>query len=363
MTTLIAGSQAKFTVNVRADGEPVPVTGAVEARLFSIDGRTEYMAARPVLDTVTGANWAEGVVAVELSEAETSAMPHGDAMLVLSGAFGIRRYRLIVETLFEPTRTSLFIKDIVIDEIRNDRLMAAAAGVLSDVKVSDTYLWDKIRAAEAEIAHTLRVPLVPTRFFPIKPTQEQIDELDGMAWDVDPAYDYTPDMFQGEKWGYIVTRQRPIISVERLRFAYPSATEGMVDIPHDWIRTDNRYGHVRLVPASPAIFGQMNAFIMTALTGNRSIPFMMQLTYTAGLQDVPNTYPQLLDVIKKKAVLKVVADAYLPQSGSISADGLSQSVSVDMSKYEEVIDHTINGDGGSNGGLMSKIHGIRVMVM
>ncbi|MNP11944.1 hypothetical protein D3C76_1041570 [compost metagenome] len=104
---------------------------------------------------------------------------------------------------------------------------------------------------------------------------------------------------------------------------------------------------------------------MTLMAGvaGRIIPSMVEVEYTAGLTDVANTYPELLDCIKKKAVLKVVADAYLPQSGSISADGLSQSLSVDMDKYHDAIDHIINGPAGANGGLMSKIHGIRVMVM
>lgn len=363
MTTLIAGDPAQFTVTVQADGVPVPVSGAVKARVFSMDGKQLLVGEKALDGSEPGANWPAGVVGVVLDATDTADLEPGDAMLVLQGGFGIKRFRLIVETLFAPTRTSLFIRDIVVEEIRNDRLMAAAAGVLQDVRVSDDYLWDKVRAAESELANTLRVPLVPTRFFPIKPTPEQIAALDGMAWAVDPAYDYTPDMFHFEKWGYFVTRQRPIISVERMRFAYPSQNVGFFDIPHDWIRTDARYGHIRLVPSSPAIFTTMNAFIMTALAGSRSIPFMIQLEYTAGLTDVANTYPELLDAIKKKAVLKVVADAYLPQSGSISADGLSESMSVDLGKYHETIDHIINGEPGSNGGLMSKIHGIRMLVM
>jgi hypothetical protein len=207
------------------------------------------------------------------------------------------------------------------------------------------------------------VPLVPTRFFSNKPKPEQIAALNGMAWDVDPAYDYSPDMFHFDKWGYFVTRQRPIISVERMRFAYPSQDTGFIDIPQDWIRTDARYGHIRLVPSSPAIFAQMNTFIMMALAGSRSIPFMIQLEYTAGLSDVQNKYPELLDCIKKKAVLKVIADAFLPQSGSISSDGLSQSMSFDVSKYHDSIDSILNGEKGSNGGLMAKIHGIRLAVL
>lgn len=364
MTTIIAGSTASFTVAVQLDGKPVAVSGTVSARVFSLDGRTELIPETQVQSSAAGADWPDGVVAVSFSDADTATLPAGSALLVLaSDSFGIRRYRLVVETLFAPTRTSLFIKDLVIDEMRRDRLLAAAAGALGDVAVSDDYIWEKVRAAESEISHTLRVPLVPTMFFSTPPSQAQIDALDGMAWAIDPAYDYTPDMFHFEKWGYFLTRQKPIISVERMRFAYPSQDTGFFDVPPDWIRIDARYGHIRLVPSSPAIFATMNAFIMTALAGSRSIPFMIQLQYSAGLSDVENTYPELLDAIKKKAVLKIISDAFMPQSGSISADGMSESVSVDMDKYHGAIDHILNGSDGSNGGLMSKIHGIRMLVM
>ena len=72
-----------------------------------------------------------------------------------------------------------------------------------------------------------------------------------------------------------------------------------------------------------------------------------------------------LDTIQqamKKAALKVIEDSFLPQSGSISADGLSQSISNDMEKHHDTIDRIING-GKGNGGLMAAIHGIRLQVM
>lgn len=362
MTTIIAGSPASFIVTVQADGQPVPITGPVEARVFSMDGKQELVSAVALDGSEAGASWLAGEVAVEFDAAQTAPLPVGSAMLVLSGGFGIKRFRLPVETLFEPTRTSLFIKDIVVDELRRDRLMSAAAGVLTGVSVSDDYLWQKIRAAESEISHILRVPLVPTHFFTSKPSPEQIETLDGMAWAVEPAYDYEPSMFHFERWGYFITRQRPIVEIKRMWFAYPSAKDGWFDVPLDWVRTDDKYGHIRLVPSSPAVFQSMSTFMMTALTGSRSIPFMINLEYVAGLTDVDTNYPELLDAIKKMAVLKIVGDAFLPQSGSISADGLTESLSVDMGKYHEIVDRILNGEPGSNGGLMAKLHGIRMLV-
>ena len=363
MTTLISGSPASFTVDVLRDGAPITVTGDVKARIYSMDGRTELVSEFPLSDVSPGASWASGVVGVELTDTQTNLLQPGDAMLVLTGGFGIKRYRLVIETLLAPTRTSLFIKDIVVGEMRSEQMIAAAAGVLQDVKLSDDYIWSKIRAAESEIAHRLRVPLVPTRFFPTKPTQEQIDALNGMAWADEVGYDYTPDMFERDKWGFIVTRQRPVISVERLRFAMPSADGSYFDIPKEWMRIDAKYGHIRVLPTTNASLITGSALGITALSWHSVIPAMIQLEYTAGLTDVANTYPELLDAIKKQAVCKIVTEAFLPQSGSISADGLSQSLSVDVSKYQETIDHIIDGPDGANGGLQAKINGIRAMVI
>lgn len=362
MTTIIAGSAAAFTVTVQANGAPVAISGTVTARVFSMDGKTELIASQNCNSSATGANWAAGVVAVSLSNEQTGALSPGDAMLVLQGAFGIKRFRLVVETLFAPTRTSLFIKDIVVDEIRNDRLMAAAAGVLQDVKVSDDYLWDKVRAAESELAHQLRVPFVPTRFFPKQPTDAQVTALNGQAWEVESAPDYEAQMFAGDRWGYIVTRQKPIIAVHHMRFVYPTENNGYFDIPVEWLSLDKKYGHIRIVPTSNAVLTGMAGMVMMNLAGGRTIPSMVHIEYDAGLTNVDANWPELLDAIKKTAVLKVVADAYLPQSGSISADGLSESFSVDMSKYHESVDHIINGING-NGGLMARLHGIRTMVI
>jgi hypothetical protein len=270
MTTIIAGDSAQFTVSVQANGQPVAVTSAT-ARVFTMDGKRELVPAIQLAADAPGADWTVGEVGVDMDVAATTDLLPGDVMLVLQGNFGIKRFRLIVETLFAPTQTSLFIKDIVIAELRNDRLVAASSGVLQDVKVSDDYLWEKIRAAESEIAHTLRVPLVPTRFFPNPPTQDELDALDGMAWAVEVGTDYDPTMFERDKWGFIVTRQKPIISIDRMRFAYPTQGAGFFDIPQQWLTFDAKYGHIRIVPSTNAVLTNMSGFVMTNMASGRTI--------------------------------------------------------------------------------------------
>lgn len=363
MSTIIAGNPAQLVFNVQRDGQPVAITGQVQARVFTLDGKAELITAREVPEDAPGADWMSGTVVVALTGEDTKDLQPGQAMLVLSGDFGLKRFRLTVETLFEPTRTSLFIKDLVVEELRRDRLMSAAAGVLNGITVSDDYLWDKIRAAESELSHTLRVPLVPTRFFPAKPTAEQLAALDGLPWEIEIGSDYTSDMFDGDRWGFIVTRQRPIVSIERLEFSYPVEGGSFFEIEPDWLNFDAKYGHIRIVPTNSASLMSFGGVFLTALAGGRLIPSMVRLTYTAGLTDVATKFPELLDAIKKTAVMKIVGDAFLPQSGSISGDGLSESISVDMGKYHADVDQIINGNDGSNGGLMTKIHGIRTMVL
>jgi len=251
---------------------------------------------------------------------------------------------------------------LTIAKMRRDRLTLLAASIMPDVQVSDDYLWDKLLAAEASISHQLRVPLAPTRFFAADPSQAQIDALNGQPWAVDAPYDYNPADWYGDKWGYIVTRQKPLQSVIGMKFVYPSPAQTIVDVPADWIRMDKKYGHIQIVPTGTAYQTLLGGLFMSNLSGGRTLPFTVHLDYVAGLANVAREFPDLLDAVQKLAVTKLVEDGFMPQSGSVSADGLSQSLSVDVGKYHDVVDGIINGT-GSNGGLVARIHGIRAMVM
>lgn len=367
MTTLVIGQPAHFTVTVQRDGQPVAIAqdAVIAAALYTADGRTLVSSLAAPQPDAAGAAWTDGVVAVDVTDTVSAALAPGDLVLTLtSAAFGASRFRVSVEAADAPTASLLFVRDLVVAEIRADRLIAAASLLGRSTPMSDDYIWQKVLAAEAEIGRTLRVPLAPTQFFSVPPTDEQIAALpSGMPWAVDPGYDYDPGFFRSERWGFIVTRQKPIQSVQEVKFVYPDQIQGLFKLPLDWLRMDAKYGHIRFVPATQTFAAPLSAFLMQALGGGRTIPFMIHLTYVAGLANAARDYPDLLDIIKKKAVLKVIEDRFLPQSGSISADGLSQSISVQMDQYAGMIDHVLNGEQGSNGGLMTAIHGVRVGAM
>lgn len=251
-----------------------------------------------------------------------------------------------------------------VKKLRTDRLMLAATAAMPSVAMSEDYLWDKLRSAESEVAHDLRVPLAPTTFFPADPTADEILALNGAAWGIDPGYDYSPESFAlNDKWGAIKLRNKPLQSVSRVRFAYPGGSGSSYDLPLDWLRMDKKYGVVQFVPSSTAFVAPLNAFVMQAIGGGRVIPLAIQVTYVAGLANASAEFPELLDVVMKKASLKIIEDTFMPQSGSISADGLSQSMSMDIDKHHDTIDRILFGGKGSNGGLMTAIHGVRLGVL
>lgn len=245
-----------------------------------------------------------------------------------------------------------------LDSLRRDQLMLASQSFLAGVDLDGDFLWEKLRAAESLAQHTIRCYLAPTVIVPDDAPQSEIDALEaaGTRYAQESAYDYDPEFFQGEKWGYIVTKSKPLISVQSIKFAYPAPTNQVFQIPAEWIRMDRKYGHIRLVPAAQAFSAPLSAFLMQALGGGRTVPFMIQLRYTAGLRDVHSEYPELVTAIKRLAVLNILKDSFTPQSGSISADGLSQSVSADMDKYQDSIDRTFDT-------VRDAIHGIRFGVL
>ena len=363
MTTIIKNQAATVSVTLKTDGNPVaiPSNATVTAQLASIStGAPLFTPAKTLTST---SDWANGVVSVALTAQDTAACAPPDCMLVVVVNGKAYRFRLMVELAnAAPTKSALFVRDFVIDDIRTDRLYAVTESLMPGVSISDDYIWSKILAAEAEIARTLRVELVPTAFFPLPPTDEQIAALNGMPWKEDPAYDYDPKMFGSDRWGFLSARHYPIISVSKLRYAYPTPSNTVYDIPIEWLKLDKKYGQVRIVPTANGSMVLLNSYLLQLLGAGSNIPHMLQMYYVAGLVNAAADFPDLLDAIKKMAVLKIIEDGFLPQSGSISADGLSESMSTDMGKYHEAIDRMLNGADG-NGGLMAAIHGVRLVVV
>lgn len=129
-----------------------------------------------------------------------------------------------------------------------------------------------------------------------------------------------------------MTRRSPIIAVHRLQVVYPTPMSGVFTLPNDWLRLDRKYGHIRIVPGTQLFAAPLSIGILQALGGGRGIPQAIQVWYRAGLVDPSVTHPDLVDLVRRMAVLRLLKGLFLPVSASISADGLSESQSFDLSK-------------------------------
>ncbi len=256
--------------------------------------------------------------------------------------------------VYEATQ-SLFSEAAEVALLRSDRLMRVAARYFPGQPPSQAYIWSKLRAAEADLQRQLRVFLQPTFVVPDTWTPAMVAAANTgkLPLATEPGYDYDPQFFMGESFGLITLRHRPVIKVLSITLDYPSPTDLLWTIPVDWIRVDPKIGHISLVPVSSPASLPLNAYLLSALGGGRTIPLMLQVAYVAGLRDAANAYPDLLDVIRKAAILSMIDDLFLPSSGSLSIDGMSQSSSWDGEKH--ALDKRVDR-------LRDAIHGIRVMV-
>ena len=237
---------------------------------------------------------------------------------------------------------------------RRDRI---AGTPLDGVSLHDDYLAAQLRAATVDAGLALRVFLEPTLVLPETASQAEKDALDeaGTPWVEEPGYDLEGDFFSGERWGYLVTRHRPIVAVHSMQFVYPQPYSGVFTVPADWIRTDKKYGHIRLVPGTQAFAAPLSAWVMQVMGAGRTVPQMIQLRYTAGLRNAAQQYPELVDLVQRMAALRILQAQFVGASSSISADGLSESRSLDLDKFQGDIDQHLER-------LRQVIHGVQMIV-
>ncbi|BBL75415.1 hypothetical protein [Methylomagnum ishizawai] len=230
----------------------------------------------------------------------------------------------------------------------------------SGVLPSEDEVWAALLAAEADAQRRLRVFLEPTVMVPSQAPPPEIDALEnaGTKYALEAPSEYEAETFSNTFFGCVETKQRPIVrgSITSIRFVYPGPGTAVFEVPAEWIRPELKYGLIHLIPTGLASYGPMNAFVLQALTGRKTVPMMIEVRYTAGLTDAHGLWPDVVDTVKKMAVLRLIEGAFPAQSASISADGLSQSASVDTSKYSDMIDKKIST-------LKDALWGVRVGVL
>ncbi len=305
------------------------------------------------LVTFSGASVSGSTVTVWIECATPGLYRIVNTVTTSSGRIDTRTFLLYVTAKTPLVKSNLFYRDEFVAKFRSESLPSAAR--FMSAPVSDDYLWAKLKAAEADAQRELHVFLVPTVLFPNDPTQAEIDALAGAPWAVDPGYDYDQDITQPGGWSFIALRQRPVITLESIKFSYPSMGT-VFSVPSEWIKVDKKYGHVRFIPTSNAFTTPMGGMMIGAM-GMQSAPQFIEIRYTAGLKDAVNDYPDLLDLVQRMVLLRLMSDAVVSASESISADGLSQSKSApDLDKMQAGIDRQMET-------LRQRIHGVPLMVL
>lgn len=196
-------------------------------------------------------------------------------------------------TLFSETQ-----KTAIIAELRANRLVLAGSPYFQAAKLSDDYLYRKLLAAEADAARRLRVLFEPTTIFAGQPTAEEIAALGDAPWLEEPGYDYDPDMYSGDRWALISTRQAPIISISKYEYLFPTPVISRFVVPPEWLRVDKKYGQIRVVPSGASGGSPVSLFLMQSMGGGRSVPQMIHLRYVAGLANAARDFPDLMDLIQ-----------------------------------------------------------------
>lgn len=258
----------------------------------------------------------------------------------------------------KPITSALFNRFKAVRDFKTNSLSFLDKSFPVD-QISDDDIWDSLLVAEATASRELRVFLEPTVVIPEDAKQAEIDALvaAGTKFVTEAPYDYDPQGWNSNSWGYMLLRKTPVVRVDSVHFTYPNPSSDVLNVPHEWLRLDRKYGHLRFVPTGTMMaLGPMSTYIMTAISSGRVIPGMIHVRYVAGLENAAQTYPDLVSVVKRMAIMRILKSAFLPQSSSISADGLSQSTSIDADKWQDAIDHDL-------ATLRDAIHGVRFGVL
>lgn len=272
-----------------------------------------------------------------------------------------------------PTSSALFPdKTAALVALRADLALGAAKYMPAASIADDTLLWGKLLAAEAEAERLLKCFFSAVEVIPDDAPQSEIDALETASkrYVQESAFDFESGMFLPDEFGFIALGHRPVQQVRSVSVKVPSPFLSSFDVPVNWFRLNKKYGQLRFFPTTTPIATPLGAYGIGFMSGG-SYPNAIGVRYVTGLKNASGAltstaalvWNDLVEVVKKLAIMHMLQSSFPGASESISADGLSQSKSIDMDKWQGMIDTMLFGPKGSNGGLYTSIHGIMMGVL
>lgn len=238
--------------------------------------------------------------------------------------------------------SALFMRAIDVYDFRVNQVAIAGSNFDVLAGLSDAVLWQKLVAAEADLSRRMGIPLVPTEIFYAPPSPAEIAALAGKPYLVEDGYNMPSNFLGIGKFGCFRLRVNPVIEIKSIKLIYPNQAGFSFEIPAGWIRLENKSGLVHLFPSALSVSAPLSIMTLQAITAGYEVPCMIRVRYTAGIDAASGLYPDLMDIAKRMAVLRILHDAFLSSSDSISADGLSQSQSTDLKQMQSNIDDQID---------------------
>lgn len=268
---------------------------------------------------------------------------------------------------------------ILVEELKSHELYGILIKASGESRpLPDEKILEDLYAAEDFYERDLQMRLSPTRVFSdvrgrnlFQDQSMHVDDFDELVDIEEPAYDYEPNAWKGDRWAEFRLSFRPVREINRLVLTAPGAIK-VHDVPLNWIALDKRYGILQIRPAEgPAVLLTFTGSLLGLYAAGRALPQSIYVDYVTGYTPalLAAHHRDLLRGIRLKALLSTMqsvaglaAPAGGAQSNSLSLDGLSRSKSFGgkWGPYSGAIEMALSEEAALRQGWKDKERGVPI---
>ena len=192
--------------------------------------------------------------------------------------------------------------------------------------------------------------------------------------ETEAPYSFPPDFFAGDRWGFTQLRKKPVVSLDRVAFAFPHPAAIVFELNPQWLRLDQKNGCFNIIPSTgPTILLQYNSAMLSIIGGSFTLPQSIVIDYTIGFTqgELNSRYADLLRAIRLRASISMLPGLGTALNGgrtssSLGLDGMSEGggyISGRYGPYSGIIEGALREEKEIRDSLMQSIHGVRLVVL